>query len=61
MDNESDYISSFSRSLTLVLEEFYKTIKFVSVSSKTGDGFDALFDSINESAKDYLNEKEKSS
>jgi hypothetical protein len=60
LDIESDYISSFSRSLSLVLEEYYKTIKHAAVSSKTGDGFDELFGAINESVNDYLNEKEKS-
>ncbi len=60
MDSESDYISSFSRSLSLVLEEFYKTIKYIPVSSKSGDGFDEMLKAINETAQDYLNEKEKS-
>jgi hypothetical protein len=46
--------------LSLVLEEYYKTIKHASVSSKTGAGFDFLFEKINESIRDYINEKEKS-
>jgi len=61
LDSESEYISSFSRSLSLVLEEFYKNIKYVSVSSKTGDGFEKLYDSIHLTIQDYLNEKDKSS
>jgi len=42
------------------LEEFYKTIKYIPVSSKSGDGFDEMLKAINETAQDYLNEKEKS-
>lgn len=61
MDNDSNYISSFSRSLSLVLEEFYKNIKYVAVSSKSGEGFDSLLDKCNEILKDYMQEKEKSS
>ena len=61
LDNDSEYISSFSRSLSLVLEEFYKNIKYVSVSSKTGEGFDSLLNKCSEMLNDYLQEKENSS
>ena len=37
---KDDYISNFSSSLSLLLAEFYKTIKYASISSKTGEGFD---------------------
>ena len=36
------YLSSLSRSLSLVLEEFYKTIEACGVSAVTGKGFDKL-------------------
>ena len=36
------YLSSLSRSLSLVLEEFYKNIVAYGVSSHTGKGFDIL-------------------
>jgi len=36
------YLSSLSRSLSLVLEEFYKTIEACGVSAATGKGFDKL-------------------
>ena len=58
---QSEYISSFSQSLSLILIEFYKTIKYVSVSSKTGDGFDKLLDICDELKKNYNNEKDGSS
>ena len=61
LDNDSEYISSFSRSLSLVLEEFYKNIKYVAVSSKTGEGFDSLLNKCSEMLNDYLQEKENSS
>lgn len=61
LDNDSEYISSFSRSLTLVLEEFYKTIQYVAVSSKTGDGFNELLNKCSEMLTNYLEEKEQAS
>lgn len=60
LDSSSDYISTFSNSLCLTLEEFYKTIDVVSVSSKTGEGFKDLFKVLENIEKDYNNEKEKS-
>jgi GTPase SAR1 family protein len=60
LDNETEYISSFSRSMCLVLEEFYKNIKYVAVSSKTGDGYDGLITALDDTLRDYMIEKEKS-
>jgi hypothetical protein len=45
----------------LVLEEFYKNIKYVAVSSKTGDGFDSLISKCKDMLNEYLAEKENSS
>ena len=42
LKKKDDYMSTFSSSLSLLLVEFYKTIKYVTVSSKTGEGFDDL-------------------
>ena len=61
LNNNSDYISSFSRSLCLVLEEFYKTIKICGVSSHTGEGFDNLITILDGVLKDYMKEKENAS
>ena len=36
------YLSSLSRSLSLVLEEFYKNVEACGVSARTGKGFEAL-------------------
>jgi hypothetical protein len=43
-----------------VLEEFYKTINYTAVSSKTGDGFQSLLSLCKKILEDYLNEREKS-
>ena len=60
-DVNKEYIDTFSNSLTLILEEFYKTIKYVALSSKTGDGFDELLMKCREIMENYQKEKEDSS
>ena len=56
LSKKDDYISTFSSSLSLLLAEFYKTIKYVSVSSKTGEGFDKLISKCEEIRKKYEEE-----
>jgi GTPase SAR1 family protein len=56
LSKKDDYISTFSSSLSLLLNEFYKTIKYVSVSSKTGEGFDELIKKCEEIQKKYEEE-----
>ena len=56
LKKKDDYMSTFSSSLALLLEEFYKTIKYVSVSSKTGEGFDELLTKCEEIRKKYEEE-----
>jgi len=56
LKKKDDYISTFSSSLSLLLAEFYKTIKYVSVSSKTGEGFDELLSKCEEIRKKYEEE-----
>ena len=53
---KDDYISTFSSSLSLLLAEFYKTIKYVSISSKTGEGFDELISKCEKKKKKYQEE-----
>ena len=43
------------------MEEFYNTIKYVAVSSKSGDGFDELLNKCDEILKNYMDEKEENS
>ena len=56
LKKKDDYMSTFSSSLSLLLAEFYKTIKFVKVSSKTGEGFDDLIKKCEEIKQKYQDE-----
>ena len=56
LKKKDDYMSTFSSSLSLLLNEFYKTIKFVKVSSKTGEGFDDLIKKCEEIKQKYQEE-----
>lgn len=40
--NKSSYMNDLTRSLSLVLDTFYENLNNVSVSSKTGEGFDKV-------------------
>lgn len=53
LENETSYMSNLTRSLSLVLDEFYQNINFVGVSSVTGNGFSDFVDSIQVAADDY--------
>ena len=51
---EGSYLTSLSRSMSLVLEEFYQHIKCVGVSSFTLKGFDqTLLDLFETGRKEY--------
>ena len=56
LKTKDDYMSTFSSSLSLLLAEFYKTIKYVKVSSKTGEGFDELIKKCEEIKTKYKEE-----
>lgn len=48
------YLSSLSRSLSLVLEEFYKNVEACGVSAKTGKGFEFMInDKIPKCKEEY--------
>ncbi len=53
LENETSYMSNLTRSLSLVLDEFYENIKFVGVSSTTGSGFEDFMDAVKHAEKDY--------
>lgn len=59
----SGYMGSLLHSMSLVLEEFYKHLKVVPVSSMTGDGVDKFFEAVQEKKeefnKDYKPELER--
>lgn len=56
LDADPSFSASFSRSLSLVLEEFYDNIPSVGVSAATGEGMDALFGKIDECRVEYERE-----
>ncbi|CAH0474305.1 unnamed protein product [Peronospora belbahrii] len=53
---DDSYMGSLSRSLSLVLEEFYNNLTSVGVSAATGEGMPEFFLAINKAAKQYEKE-----
>jgi len=56
LDADPSFSASFSRSLSLVLEEFYENIPSVGVSAATGEGMDELFEKIDACREEYERE-----
>jgi len=53
LESETSYMSNLTRSLSLVLDEFYQNINFVGLSSATGNGFSDFVDAVKVAADDY--------
>jgi len=53
MAGGSGYYSSLTRSLSLVLDEFYNHLHKVGVSAATGDGVDEFWEVVQNAAADY--------
>jgi len=49
----SGYMGSLLNSMSLMLEEFYRHLSVVGVSSMTGKGINEFFDAVAEKAKEY--------
>jgi translation initiation factor IF-2 len=56
IDENPTFASDLSRSLSLVLDEFYKNLRMAGVSAMTGEGMEELFDVIGRARKEYLDE-----
>ncbi|TYZ59510.1 hypothetical protein PybrP1_002713 [[Pythium] brassicae (nom. inval.)] len=50
---DESYMGSLSRSLSLVLEEFYNNLRSVGVSAATGEGMAELFAAVDAAAQQY--------
>lgn len=56
INNEESYISNLSRSLSLVLDDFYSQLRAVGFSSVTGMGTTELLTEIQNARKEYFTE-----
>ncbi|KAF2813534.1 uncharacterized protein BDZ99DRAFT_343616, partial [Mytilinidion resinicola] len=50
----SGYLGSLLNSMSLVLEEFYRHLSVVGVSSMTGDGIDEFFESVQQKKEEFV-------
>lgn len=54
--SEQTFVSTLTRSLAFVMDEFYRNIRTVSVSAVTGHGLDEFFTKIDDCADEYRND-----
>ncbi|XP_047378332.1 GPN-loop GTPase 1 isoform X2 [Sciurus carolinensis] len=56
LNQETTYVSNLTRSMSLVLDEFYSSLRVVGVSAVVGTGFDELFVQVTSAAEEYERE-----
>ncbi|XP_067837751.1 GPN-loop GTPase 1-like, partial [Heptranchias perlo] len=56
LNQETTFVSNLTRSMSLVLDEFYSNLRVVGVSAVTGTGMDDLVQHITEAAVEYETE-----
>eukprot|EP00026_Physarum_polycephalum_P011641 Phypoly_transcript_11880.p1 GENE.Phypoly_transcript_11880~~Phypoly_transcript_11880.p1 ORF type:complete len:385 (+),score=81.00 Phypoly_transcript_11880:136-1155(+) len=50
---DASYMSTLTRSMGLVLDEFYSNLKAVGVSAVTGEGIDEFFEAVDNAAEEF--------
>lgn len=53
LDMETSYISNLTRSMSLTLDEFYKSFQCCGVSSVTGAGFNDFLELVKNAVENY--------
>uniref|UniRef100_A0A8D0DSD5 GPN-loop GTPase n=1 Tax=Salvator merianae TaxID=96440 RepID=A0A8D0DSD5_SALMN len=56
LNQEASYVSNLTRSMSLVLDEFYNSLKVVGVSAVKGTGLDEFFEYVSKAVDEYERE-----
>ncbi|CAH0384519.1 unnamed protein product [Bemisia tabaci] len=56
LESDQSYISNLTRSMSLTLDEFYRDLKHVAVSSLTGQGLGDFFTLVDQAAEEFEND-----